>query len=154
MVFIKEIVPRPAIALVARVVYNENYVSLPMRHHLEPGASGQPSSVEYGWEFNGRWNNVKAGLAGEPVEPSPASLDEFITEHYWGYAAQRDGGCVEYQVEHPRWRVWTASNATFDGDLAELYGAQFVSALSTPPTSAFVAEGSAVTVFKGQRIET
>lgn len=154
VVFIKEIVPRPAIALVARVVYNENYVSLPMRHRLEPSAPGQPASVEYGWEFNGRWNSIKAGFSDEPAESSPASLEEFITEHYWGYAAQRDGGCVEYQVEHPRWRVWPATNATFDGDVAGHYGAQFVSALSGPPTSAFVAEGSAVTVFKGQRIDT
>src|SRR6185503_21168451 len=30
VVFIKEIVPRPAIAAVARLVYNENYVALPM----------------------------------------------------------------------------------------------------------------------------
>src|SRR5262245_54368008 len=35
VVFIKEIVPRPAIAMVARLAYNENYIALPMRHRLE-----------------------------------------------------------------------------------------------------------------------
>jgi uncharacterized protein len=35
VVFIREIVPRAAIALVARRVYGENYVSLPMRHQIE-----------------------------------------------------------------------------------------------------------------------
>jgi hypothetical protein len=40
---------------------------------------------------------------------------EFITEHYWGYARQRDGGTSEYEVEHPRWRVWTTPRTTFDG---------------------------------------
>ena len=34
VVFIKELVPRRAIATVARVVYNENYEALPMRHAL------------------------------------------------------------------------------------------------------------------------
>src|SRR5215467_7194109 len=34
VVFIKEIVPRWAIATVARVVYNENYAAMPMRHSL------------------------------------------------------------------------------------------------------------------------
>ena len=34
--------------------------------------------------------------------------EEFITEHYWGYTAQRNGGCTEYKVEHPRWNVWKA----------------------------------------------
>ena len=32
--FIKEIVPRPAIATVARLAYNEPYVALPMRHSI------------------------------------------------------------------------------------------------------------------------
>src|SRR5688500_20378255 len=37
VVFVKEIVPRPAIATVARVLYNEPYVALPMRHSVEIG---------------------------------------------------------------------------------------------------------------------
>jgi len=32
VVFIKEIVPKPAVALIARFVYGEKYVSMPMRH--------------------------------------------------------------------------------------------------------------------------
>src|SRR5262245_31238756 len=45
--FIRELVPRRAIALVARLAYNEPYTALPMRHHF--GASdrgGAPSVVE------------------------------------------------------------------------------------------------------------
>ena len=34
VVFVKEIVPRFAIAWVARALYNENYVALPMRHAI------------------------------------------------------------------------------------------------------------------------
>src|SRR5262245_50304178 len=46
VVFIKEIVPRVAIAWIARWVYNENYVSLTMRHHVSlpsetPSTPGQ-----------------------------------------------------------------------------------------------------------------
>lgn len=35
--FIREIVPRRAIAMVARAAYNEPYVALPMRHRCETG---------------------------------------------------------------------------------------------------------------------
>src|SRR4051794_21434553 len=35
VVFIKEIVPRHAIAYIARALYNENYVCLPMRSELK-----------------------------------------------------------------------------------------------------------------------
>jgi uncharacterized protein YqjF (DUF2071 family) len=47
VVFIREIVPRPAIALVARTFYNENYVTLPMTHTIEKyeNGSSQPRTA-------------------------------------------------------------------------------------------------------------
>ena len=152
VVFIKEIVPKPAIAFIARAVYNENYVALPMRHSVQQGDDGLVSQLEYSWKLNDRWNNLRGSVAGPMRETTPASLEEFITEHYWGYAAQKDGGCVEYRVEHPRWKVAPISEATFDGDIAGLYDPAFAPALGQAPSSAFLAEGSPVTVFKGVRI--
>jgi uncharacterized protein len=158
VVFIKELVPRWAIATVARVVYNENYQALPMRHRLELQASGSGDGLDtavnlaYEWRFQGRWQGIQAVTSGPSAPIEAGSGAEFITEHYWGYAAQRDGGTVEYQVEHPRWRVWPAGDYHFDCDVAELYGPQFVEPLSQTPTSAFIADGSAVTVHKGHRI--
>ena len=152
VVFVKEIVPKPAIALVARVVYNENYVALPMRHTLQPSPGGDLAAVSYDWEVDGRWNRMAGTVSGPLQETAPASLEEFITEHYWGYAAQKDGGCVEYQVEHPRWKVARVAEAKFECDVEKLYGPQFASALTQPPASAFLAEGSEVTVFKGVRL--
>jgi uncharacterized protein YqjF (DUF2071 family) len=153
VVFIKELVPKAAVALVARWVYNENYVALPMRHRLETGTDGALLGLEYEWEYQGRWQALRASLAGQPFVPAPASLEEFITEHYWGYARQLDGGCVEYAVEHPRWRVWRTTSATLACEAVSLYGQSFAPALSAPPTSAFVAEGSSVTVHHGQSIK-
>jgi hypothetical protein len=82
----------------------------------------------------------------------PRSEEEFITEHYWGYAAQRDGGTVEYQVEHPSWRVWQVSEAEFECDIPRVYGEQFVDTLRGKPSSAFVADGSPIIVRKGVKI--
>ncbi len=152
VVFVKEIVPKPAIALVARVVYNENYVALPMRHTIGRAPDGSISTAEFSWELDSRSNRMAGNVAGSMQEAAPASLEEFITEHYWGYAAQKDGGCVEYQVEHPRWKVAPVAEAKFECDVEKLYGPQFASALTQPPASAFLAEGSEVTVFKGVRL--
>jgi uncharacterized protein YqjF (DUF2071 family) len=151
VVFVKEVVPRFAIAAVARWIYNENYVALPMRHRvaLSPQTGG---SVEYGWRTGGRWSSVRAEVRG-PARPLAAgSEEEFITEHYWGYARQRDGGCVEYQVEHPRWNVWRAESAALDADVAALYGPAFAAPLSAAPRSALVADGSAIVVRQGRRV--
>jgi len=154
VVFIKEIVPRLAIATVARVVYNENYVARRMWHGTDLSGISFINSgvVEYGWmEPSGR-NYLRVKAAGDPQPLAAGSEEEFITEHYWGYAAQRDGGTVEYKVEHPSWRVWQTSEAEFDCDIERVYGEQFVGTLRAKPSSAFVAEGSAVIVRKGVKI--
>src|SRR5262249_32973100 len=151
VVFIKEIVPRTAIAALARWVYNENYVACPMSSHVQlPDVTGgMPGSVEYGWVHQSRRNFLHATFAGTPSHPTAGSEEEFITEHYWGYVVQRDGSTVQYQVEHPRWRVWRASGARFDCDVKGFYGEQYCEALSREPSSAFVADGSPIAVFRG-----
>jgi uncharacterized protein len=149
VVFIKELVPRRAIAAVARWVYNENYQAVPMRHRLEVG---EGVNLAYEWRFNGRWQGIQAQAQGAPQPLDPESEAAFITEHYWGYARQRDGGTVEYQVEHPPWRVWAVSDYRLDCDVAALYGPEFVTPLQEAPTSVFIAEGSAVAVHAGKRL--
>ncbi|HST59396.1 MAG TPA: DUF2071 domain-containing protein [Longimicrobium sp.] len=151
VVFVKEIVPRVAIAAVARWIYGEKYVALPMRHRVDLSVQ-TGGSLEYGWRTGGRWASVRAEVRGPARPLVEGSEEEFITEHYWGYARQRDGGCVEYQVEHPRWKAWRAESAALDCDVAALYGPAFAEPLSAPPRSALVADGSAVVVRQGRRI--
>lgn len=143
VVFVKEIVPRWAIAAVARLCYGERYAALPMRHQVEDGRA------VYEWRLAGEWNRLAVRATGLPALPGPGSEEEFITEHYWGYATQRHGGTVEYRVEHPPWRVWQSSEALCHCAVTALYGAEFQESLSGRPSSAFLAEGSPVTVHRG-----
>lgn len=154
VVFIKEIVPRWAIATVARLAYNENYVARKMNHRiaLDRSLNAPQGEIEYGWQEDKRWNYLRIKTTGAPQALKQGSEEEFITEHYWGYSLQRDGGTVEYQVEHPRWQVWQASEASFECNADRVYGAQFKECLLARPISAFIADGSAVIVRKGQRI--
>ena len=151
VVFLKEIVPRAAIAFLARTLYNEPYIALPMAHRIE-AESGSLHSAEYSWRFDGRQNRVQITVRGEAQPLREGSEAEFITEHYWGYNTQRDGATMEYRVEHPPWRVWDAESARLECDVVQLYGSQFAVALNHPPSSAFLVEGSAVTVSLGVRL--
>lgn len=150
VVFIREIVPRWLIAAAARTFYNERYVALPMSHRIEPDGSGR--AVEYGWKFRTSKNKMRVTAKGTPLLPEGGSQEQFITEHYWGYAAQKDGGCMEYQVQHSPWKVWSVTDAVFEGDMEKLYGRELNAVLKGPPTSAFLAEGSAVSVHRGRRL--
>ena len=153
VVFIKEIVPRWAIAAVARLAYNENYASMPMSHHVETITGPEPAtSVEYRWRFRSRLNRLSLRASGEPHTPEPGSIEQFISEHYWGYCVTRGGGCLEYQVSHPPWQVWPAAGVHIDCDIAGIYGREFAGPLSERPVSAFLAGGSPVTVYQGTRI--
>jgi uncharacterized protein YqjF (DUF2071 family) len=152
VVFVKEIVPRFAIAWVARRVYGERYVSLPMRHAQDgPDRSGA-RTFAYEWRRAGSWEGLRVSVSGEPALAAEDSEEAFITEHYWGYTSEWSGATIEYQVEHPRWRVWRAVSATLRCDAASLYGAEFVDALAGPATTAFVADGSGVVVRKGRTL--
>jgi uncharacterized protein YqjF (DUF2071 family) len=143
--FVRELVPRFAIAFVARGFYGEPYSAVPMRHEISQSAG--ELAVNYGWRRRGIWESLAMSATGDPQESALGSHEEFITEHYWGYTA-RGARSSEYQVEHPRWRVWPATTWSFDADVRSLYGSEFVAPLSASPVSAFIAEGSAVEVRK------
>jgi uncharacterized protein len=84
VVFVKEIVPRAAVAVVARALYNENYVALPMGHEI--GRAAHPperiESVSYSWrEYrvdHPPWRVAPASRAGLDGDVGPLYGDRFV----------------------------------------------------------------------------
>jgi uncharacterized protein YqjF (DUF2071 family) len=149
VVFVRELVPRRAIAVVARTFYGENYVALPMKHQIDH--TDLKLSVEYSWRRGRTWEALKMSASGEPQAIPAGSHADFITEHYWGYTRVR-AGCSEYRVEHPRWKTWNAETFELSADVASLYGEQFVDSLTTVPRSAFIADGSPIEVLLREQL--
>ena len=148
--FVKEIVPKPAVALIARWCYGESYVSHPMKHRIVKQADGQ--EAEYSWKHGGEWSRLFARSIGTPELPAENSLEQYITEHDWGYSCQKSGGTIEYHVEHIPWEVCTASEAAFTGNAPGLFGKEVGEVLCRPPNSAYIANGSPVVVYKGEEL--
>ncbi|MFN8254097.1 MAG: DUF2071 domain-containing protein [Bacteroidales bacterium] len=149
VVFIREIVPKPLITLVARNFYNENYITMPMKHSWNNVA--QNLAVEYQWKKKD-WNTFKI-LAGNTKSPiGEGTEEEFITEHYWGYTKLNQARTSEYGVEHPRWEVYPAKDFTIDVDFANVYGSEFGFLSHEKPVSVFLAEGSEIRVKRGEII--
>jgi uncharacterized protein len=151
VVFIAEVVPRRAIATMARLVYGENYRYHPMRHRIE--SDGINKAAEYQWQVGDQWCRLWAQTAGIPTRPQEGSLEQFIAEHYWGYSAQRTRSSLEYHVAHVPWQVWATAKAGFEGEASALYGDELATVLRRPPNCAFVADGSPVTVFTGKTVQ-
>lgn len=152
--FVRELVPRRAIAWVAHWLYEEPYRALPMRSTTteDRSPSGHERRAEYAWKCAGRWHRIGATATGEPEVPPPDSEASFTIEHYWGYTARRDGRTQEFEVVHPRWRVWTVRSHTLDLDAGASYGPAWSDLLAHAPTTVILAEGSPIAVHLGRRL--
>ncbi|MDB5196800.1 MAG: hypothetical protein JWP88_1171 [Flaviaesturariibacter sp.] len=152
VVFMKEIVPKRAITIIANTFYKEKYATYPMRHSWEETADGL--QVEYGWKVGSEWNFLKAITECEGQAITAGTEEEFITEHYWGYTTIDQACTGTYEVVHPKWKVHRVKEFTSYCNVLSLYGQPFEEALRQRPQSVFLAEGSAVQVMIGSKIRT
>ena len=152
VVFVKEVVSTPGVALAANLTFNENYEVHATRSNAPRVAGAVPGSLRYEWRSRSGWNRVSADLGDGPFVPAPGSREHFLVERPWGSTRQRDGGTVEYRVDHPPWRVWRTREASVQCHVRELYGAEFEHVLRPEPDLATIAEGSAVAVSTPSRV--
>ena len=155
VVFVEELVPRRAVAWTANLLYGERYRALRMNGEVwsgwcQEGIPDWTTHVRYWWWVDRSYHAVYAECEGEPRQAAKGSQAAFITDHAYGYSSRR-GRTLEYQVEHPRWRVWDLSCVTVDFDAGGLYGGSIGEQLKEP-CSALVAEGSPVVVRWGRRL--
>ena len=143
-VFIKEIVPKRAITFVAKTIYNESYETMRMSHEFHESKNNR--SVEYYWSKDGFEHSFKIQASIEDYEITANSEEEFITEHYWGYAKVTDRKTNEYRVSHPRWKIYKIENHELKLDFGILYGKKFEFLNNQKPNSIMLAEGSETTV--------
>lgn len=149
VVFIKEIVPKPAIAWTARLFYREKYVYHPMKHTIE---TRDRYSASYSWKKGGMWHHLSATAEtkGSPILPDTEEM--FISDHYYGYSTYSKNKTKEYQVDHPQWNVHKVYDYSFSADASALYGKEFAEPLSSEPTSVFLLDGSETSIIIGSYI--
>lgn len=143
MVFIKEIIPKPAITFVANTIYKENYQTLPMKHLWKE--ENNRLLVAYHWKTGLKWNaiSIESEVEALPIEQN--TQIEFIAEHYWGYAKDTNK-TTEYEVKHPTWKYYPVNNFSLDIDFLETYGKEFEFLQNNQPSSVFLLEGSDISV--------
>jgi hypothetical protein len=150
VVFIREFVPKAAVASIAHLFYGEPYESMPMEHsfHSAPDAL----FIGYRWGHPKSWQRITVEVLPHIRAIEPGGEEEFITEHFWGYTKRPNGATYEYGVQHPRWSAYHIRNFAIEVDFGALYGSAFANLDGSQPASVFLAEGSAVTVSKGRRL--
>lgn len=144
--FIKEIVPRAAVSIVARLVYDEPYETWKMR------LTKRENEVIYDWSRRGIKNCLSVRVGENLGVPPTESHGEFIVEHYWGYTKRRSGRTDEYKVGHPPWELYAVEDAKIDVDFGITYGEKFAFLSNQKPYSVLFAKGDEVAVYQGSRL--
>lgn len=146
VVFVKEIVPRFAIAFVARAFYGEPYEAWRMSHEKTE------NDLSYAWQKGSSRNQVKVEIGENLGVPGENSHGEFIIEHYWGYTKRGGARCDEYKVEHPKWELFSVDSPEINVDFGNTYGERFSFLSEAKPYSILLAKGSEIAVYKGAKI--
>jgi uncharacterized protein len=144
VVFIKEIVPRRAIALVANLFYKERYEAMAMKHLWQ--RDSENLQVEYGWRYENEWQLLSVNAKAEPDKIIDGSEEGFITEHYYGYTKVSPIITYEYEVKHPIWKTYSIKNFEVKVDFGKVYGNDFRELTDMRPSSVILADGSEISV--------
>jgi uncharacterized protein len=144
--FVSEIVPKPLVATLANLFYNEHYSTAKMGHQILEKSDNL--FVEYSWKKGKQPRNIIRVNAGPVLHDiEEGSEEEFIFEHYFGYNQFNATSTIEYAVQHPRWKIFPVTSFSIDCDIENLYGKEFVPFIcNKQPHSVFLARGSSVTV--------
>ena len=151
VVFIKEIVPRFMITLIANTLYKENYATHKTKKHIQ--ATEKELIFRYEWLNKKHWNFLEVTTEIAKQNILTGSEEEFITEHYWGYAYANDQQTTEYEVVHPKWQIHQVKEFKIEADFIDLYGEEFSFLANAQPSSVFMADGSKVAILGGKTIK-
>lgn len=150
VVFVKEIVPKPAVSFIANTFYHEKYSTKRMKHFYRE--TPPEINLGYHWKHKNRWNKIEATAYSEPRPMVPGSEEEFIAGQYWGYTRYNAGTTFEYAVQHPAWKIFPVKNYFIDCDFTALYGAPFSFLNHAKPPVVFVTAGSEIAVLKKRKL--
>lgn len=150
VVFLQELVPRFAVTVIANTVYGESYRTRRTRHTWSERTD--ELEIKYEWRWAGAWRKISVLANAKPEVIATGSIEEFITEHYWGYTRLGPERSSGYEVAHPRWQVYPVRSYVIEVDFAKQYGAPFAALQTQEPASVLLAEGSEVAVLGGGQL--
>jgi len=150
VVFIREYVPLYFIAKFANLMFNENYVSVPLV--LKPDVRMDKISSTYEITTGGKLMRLFAEARRQSYIPEAGSVEHFFKEHEWGFGKSRRGDTVMYRVQHPEWAIYPVTRFEHSMDFGLMYGRKWEILNNTEPFSVVFAKGSAVKVHSSEKL--
>ncbi len=140
VVFIKEFAPKPLIASVANLGYNEPYFYKNIRMHKVFAED----KIAINYTFKDL--KIKASGKKETQKLIPKTIAHFVVDRYIAYIKNYRGKTVQYNISHRPWDLYKTTSINSHHNVLNLLPPKFKHAKLI--TSCFV-DGSYVTVEKG-----
>jgi len=156
--FVRELVPKRAIAWSARLLYNEPYIACRMRSRIgdgtvtEGGLEVAVRTMRHEFCVGGKDHVIEAVADAATSRPADDSPEHWFKEHQWGFGRDRRGRALVYEVRHEHWDVHAVRSVGLDVDFGAAYGREWAFLKDAQPMSRVWAVGSKVAVYPHGRV--
>jgi len=140
VVFIREFVPKAAIAAIARWIYNEPYRTIAMSSQMIVH-----EIVKAHYRVGPMEVDIESGT--EESIPGLDSREHYFKEHHWGFGRRRNGETLVYRVDHPVWAIRPILDLKRHGSFSSLYGDTWRVLDTLEPICQIFAVGSEIAVY-------
>ena len=138
--------------MLSRLTQSE-VTQMPMKLQTVKQPANRPPDIEYHWKVaDDRWNEIRIRGRSRVKDLRANSKTDFIFRHTDRYTVS-EKGIWRSELRTPGWVIWDVAQAKFDCDVKQLFGEQFVKAMSRRPTSVFLSRGNEVSLSRPELVE-
>jgi uncharacterized protein YqjF (DUF2071 family) len=150
LVFIKELVSKRVMAMMANRFYRQNYSVKNIKYSYTEDR--KTATLKYSWGLLGG-NRMKAKLARVPsTKVKTGSEADYILHNFLGYASRPDKSTLRYEVTHPAWTLCPVIDWKVKVNFEKSFGKRFEFLSKQKPHSIFVTEGSPIAIYSPSRL--
>lgn len=144
VMFVRELVPKHAIAKVARWSYNEPYERRPMKSWV---TEGEQLTARHEVRFGQQRCHIEVKAGRNLGVPPKGTPDHFFKEHDLGFGVRRNGEILCYRVDHPAWEIREVQHLDLNWDFGLAYGEAWAFLNNEKPRYQLFAVGSPIAVY-------
>ncbi len=148
--FVREFVPKAAVAYLAQWIYNEPYQHIRMQTQSE--FIDTELHVQHHFWVKHQAYSVAVVADKNSYRPAANTTEHYFKEHDLGFGKDHSGNTTCYTVSHPVWNVYHIKKYDLSVDFGAVYGKQWQILNHTEPLNVLLAQGSSVAVYPKEMV--